>query len=60
MFKVIAWYGNQRVERDTFNTIEEAKAFIDDIDGAYLAFLSYGEEGYDIVDGEGNLIERYM
>ena len=61
MFRIISWWdgGNQEEEIKTFNTIKEAKAFIEGLDGFY--FLNgFGEEGYDILDDKDNLIERYM
>ena len=61
MFKVISWWdgGNQEEEIEAFNTIKEAKAFVEGLDGFYL-IDGFGEEGYDILDDKNNLIERYV
>lgn len=60
MFKVMGWWNggwNEEVLGE-FAKVEEAVAFVEAQEG--LMFLEgFGEEGYDVVDKEGNLVRRF-
>ena len=61
MFKVIGWEngGFDEVEMDTFDVVADAVAFVKNRPG--FDFLNgFGEEGYDIIDNNGNLVLRFM
>lgn len=61
MFRVIDWGngGFDEVEIGAFDVLDDAVAFVKNRPG--FDFLDgFGEEGYDIVDNNDNLVLRFM
>lgn len=61
MFKVVYRdnSGDDEVVIGTFDTVADATAFIRKLPG-FHCLSGYGDEGYDILDTDGNLIKRFM